>query len=838
VPLGEWRITAKAYKEDGLAGTGNLSLTVVPGHNPAEVPMYINGGYFDITADASVSNGTITADFGAAFPETTVTLTVTPEAGYTLKTGSVKYRYGGSDYDPAGSGLIYTFTMPAADVTVRAEFETYSISGTITTDVPIGAASGASVQLKQGGANIGGAVSTDGSGAYIISTVSAGTGYSIEVSLTGYTTGVSSSFDVTGNVTGKDMALVKITVPVYTISGIITTDDLGGAASGASVQLKQSGTNVGNAVNTDGSGAYTIPGVPAGTGYTIEVSLSGYTTGTISPFSVATDVTSKDMALVRIVYTVSGTITTNNPGGTASGASVQLKQGSTNVGNVVNTDGSGAYSISNIPEGTGYTVEVSLNGYITGTISSFNVTTANVTGKDLTLTRIVYSISGTITTDDPGGPVSGASVQLKQGGTAVGGAVSTDGSGAYSISNVPEGTGYTVEVSLSGYTTGTISSFNVTGNETGKDLPLVKIVYTVTFNANGGSSVPPTQTVTEGDTVPEPPAMTKADHLFDSWYKEAALTTPWDFDIDTVTATITLYAKWIPFKMVSVSGGVTFPTGLNDTDGTVTVTDSYEIGETEVTYELWYAVRSWAEGNGYNFYDNPGQEGSSAGTTNTPPGVNKQEPVTWVTWFDVVVWLNALTEWVNEKEGKSLTPVYYYESGCTTVARDSTSITNFVKEDASYDYASAYEKPGATGFRLPSSNEWELAARWRGSDSTNTVSGYTDPYFTKGNSMSGATAGYNNATASGDVAWYSDNASSKTQAVKGKAANTLGLYDMSGNVWEWCFDWDPSNIGSYRIRRGGGWDGNANNLSMSLVNVMGPRYRGSSFGFRPVRTAE
>jgi formylglycine-generating enzyme required for sulfatase activity len=260
-----------------------------------------------------------------------------------------------------------------------------------------------------------------------------------------------------------------------------------------------------------------------------------------------------------------------------------------------------------------------------------------------------------------------------------------------------------------------------------------------------------------------------------------------------------------------------------------------------VTYELWYAVKDWAEDKGYTFYNDsgwgglPGREGSG-GTNGAVPTGAKQEPVTYVNWYDAVVWLNALTEWVNAKEGKSLEPVYYYDSGYTTVARDSNYTAHFVKEDDSYSYASAYAKPGATGFRLPTSDEWELAARWRGSDTTNTVSGYTDPYFTQGDSASGATADYSDTTAPGEVAWYSGN-SSKTQDVKGKEANGLGLYDMSGNVWEWCDDWYSGYSGSGRIMRGGSWSIYANYLQVGSVGVHDPGNRSDYLGFRPLRTA-
>jgi hypothetical protein len=80
-----------------------------------------------------MTNGSVNPDAASATAGTTITLTVTPNTGYALKAGTLKYRYGGSDYTPSGSGLTYTFAMPAADVTVSAEFEalppdTYSVT--------------------------------------------------------------------------------------------------------------------------------------------------------------------------------------------------------------------------------------------------------------------------------------------------------------------------------------------------------------------------------------------------------------------------------------------------------------------------------------------------------------------------------------------------------------------------------------------------------------------------------------------------------------------------------------------------------------------------------------
>ena len=152
----------------------------------------------------------------------------------------------------------------------------------------------------------------------------------------------------------------------------------------------------------------------------------------------------------------------------------------------------------------------------------------------------------------------------------------------------------------------------------------------------------------------------------------------------------------------------------------------------------------------------------------------------------------------------------------------------FPVESVSYDdivneFLPRLNRLTGKNFRLPTEAEWEYAARG-GSHSQR----------------------YKYAGSSGisSVAWYKDNSGSKPHPIEMKQANELGLYDMSGNVWEWCLDWasiydcnaqtDPigPTSGVYRILRGGSWYDKANEIRVSNRGRLLPQDRSMTVGFR------
>ncbi len=203
------------------------------------------------------------------------------------------------------------------------------------------------------------------------------------------------------------------------------------------------------------------------------------------------------------------------------------------------------------------------------------------------------------------------------------------------------------------------------------------------------------------------------------------------------------------------------------------------IAETEVTYALWYVVRQWAESRGYVFAS-LGQEGSHESERGASPTASSQEPVTRMLWSDALVWCNALSEMVG------LQPVYFFAGD---VMRNSLT---FLEGDG---FARHQDNDG---FRLPTEEEWSLAARYNGTHALPGLTHMDNLYWYPGTWASGAAS--SDMPAVDDVAWTNANAR-QTQPVAQLRPNALGLYDMSGNVTEWIF----YQYGHIVYTRGGGY---------------------------------
>ena len=281
------------------------------------------------------------------------------------------------------------------------------------------------------------------------------------------------------------------------------------------------------------------------------------------------------------------------------------------------------------------------------------------------------------------------------------------------------------------------------------------------------------------------------------------------------SASYTISSGNIPEGFVKVTGGtVTGDTKYASSDNdyifiagrTVTISDMYVCDHevTQAEYEKYCKYGSSSPSSDYGYGDN--------------------YPAYYVSWYDAIVYCNLRS--IDE----GLTPAY--KIGEETDPRKWSGIVG----DSENGYcgpsssnstwnALTYDKE-AKGYRLPTEAEWEYIAREAGTSTTT----------------------YSGSDTIDDVAWYSSNSSSKTHEVKGKNANSLGIYDMSGNVWEWCYDWyysilssstadtGPSS-GSNRVQRGGSWYGTEQGCQVSYRYHSNPYDRDNKYGFRVVRSS-
>lgn len=240
---------------------------------------------------------------------------------------------------------------------------------------------------------------------------------------------------------------------------------------------------------------------------------------------------------------------------------------------------------------------------------------------------------------------------------------------------------------------------------------------------------------------------------------------------------------------------------------------TFQIEKTEVHKERWEFVYHWALGKGYDFKN---------------PGAAKEtgHPVHTINWFDVVKWCNARSE----SDGRR--PVYYVAGQVYRIGETVPAV----------DWA-------ANGYRLPTEAEWEKAAR----------GGLVGKRFPWGDTITHLQANYSSATGywydtsltRGYHPAYAIGSTPYTSPVAAFQSNGYGLFDVAGNVWEWCWDWYSASwysdsaaqqkdtagpaSGEYRLLRGGARGYGANDARCANRFRFTPTFARNDVGFRCVR---
>jgi formylglycine-generating enzyme required for sulfatase activity len=314
--------------------------------------------------------------------------------------------------------------------------------------------------------------------------------------------------------------------------------------------------------------------------------------------------------------------------------------------------------------------------------------------------------------------------------------------------------GYTVTVNEAPNPAKAITAFSITGpvSATGS---INEGTKTITVSVPYGTPVN-NMTVSISHTGASVSPVTGATVNFGS--AQTFTVTAADTTTQAYTATVTITPPTAPQDTVTV-GGVAFkrrfvPAGSfqrdSDPANISVISAGYWMGETEVTQELWAAVMG----------STPNSNPSSGSSDPVGTETQNKRPVEAITWYDAIEFCNELSLLAGKDPVYTLGAI---DRDGGTLIRNATVTADWSKN----------------GYRLPTEMEWMWAAMGA------TYGGPTVSNDGYGKSF----AGSNGSNSIGDYAWHLGNSSGKTHEVGKKAFNELGLFDMTGNVREYCWDW-------------------------------------------------